>query len=474
MSAYHVRGELLREDNMVHGWCWSPERPRERLQVALLIDGAKVAAGVAARLRSHLVRGAICDGYHGFSFALPHPMVPSALIEVQEAGSGHVFGRIIASEAADIEEWKRRTEESHRNVSVLHERLGTVWAARPEKPMSSAFGAIGAKLTKADTARSWFSDGLRLSFVSKPVVTLVLDTGLDAERVVASARLLAPLLGHFMTELMVTDDGRSAASESLASLPGLSYCFTLAATRAARANRAAHQARGRLVAFLRAGESSARGLTTLLEYATIQQGVLIGGLAAATAQHAGMSDLIPAASAPTIQTGLSLLTSRETFLSLGALDPTVEDGVDLPMLEFALRARAAGIDAAYWRESVVSMPRPNAGAAEARARFASLWNDRDPSRTQPHYTCSQRGGAPNGIGGFGRGHPKASNVTAHTEATNAMMNLRSTRAGSISHLRQKNGEMKNDGILREARVTTAGRAEELRDGQDNGRGSRQS
>jgi hypothetical protein len=363
---------------MVHGWCWSPARPHERLHIALMIDGVRIAAVVAARLRPHLVRGDVCDGYHGFSFALPSPMLPSASIEVQEIGSGHVFGRIIASEAADIREWERQVEETYQKVSAMHDRLGTIWASRPGRPLSSALGAIGAKLVKADVAaRSCFSDGLRLSFVSNPIATLVLDTGLDAKRTVASVRRLAPLLQHYEAELIVTDDGRSAASESLASLPGLSYCFTSVTTGAERANCAAHAARGQLLVFLRAGEISSHGVATLMEYATRWQGVLIGGLAAATAQHAGLGDLIPPVPAPILQTGLSLLTSRETFASLGALDPAVEDGVDLPMLEFALRARTAGIEVACWRDLVVPMPQPGTGAAGARECFVSLWGGHD-------------------------------------------------------------------------------------------------
>jgi hypothetical protein len=387
MGAYHIRGELIRDDYMVHGWCWSPARPYERLQVALLIDGVRVAIGVAARLRPHLVRGGICDGYHGFSFALPLPVLPTASIEVQEKGSGHVFGRIIASEAADLPEWECQVERVYKKVATMHERLGAVGGRGLRAPLSSAFGAVGAKLTNAKVAvRDHFADGLRLNFVNNPVATLVLDTGVDAERTVASVRTLAPLLKHFKAELIVTDDGRSAASESLASLPGLCYCFTPVPTGAARANRAARAARAQMLVFLRAGESSSHGVAALLEYASGQQGILIGGLAAATAQHAGLGSQIPLVSAPVVQTGLSLLTPRETFVSLGLFDLAVEDNVDLPVLEFAFRARAAGIDVACWSDLVVRMPQPGANAARAREHFASLWDGRDLCRriSVPH------------------------------------------------------------------------------------------
>ncbi len=101
MTRFSLQGELTRKGGMVQGWCWSPARPAERLQVALLIDGERLARTRAGRLRSEIVRPGVCDGYHGFSLALPADLPPTARIEVQEYDSGQVFGRILPHETVE-------------------------------------------------------------------------------------------------------------------------------------------------------------------------------------------------------------------------------------------------------------------------------------------------------------------------------------------------------------------------------------
>jgi hypothetical protein len=44
-----------------------------------------------------------------------------------------------------------------------------------------------------------------------------------------------------------------------------------------------------------------------------------------------------------METGLLLIASRAVCDVVGALDPTMDDGADLALVDFALRARATGI-----------------------------------------------------------------------------------------------------------------------------------
>jgi hypothetical protein len=110
-QAYHVHGQLLRDGNLVTGWCWSPARPRDRLRVTLLIDGTAAGSTVAARLRLDIVRDGLCDGYHGFKLTLPPTLSPASLIEIQEMGTGAVFGRLLGQKMADTEEWARKLDK---------------------------------------------------------------------------------------------------------------------------------------------------------------------------------------------------------------------------------------------------------------------------------------------------------------------------------------------------------------------------
>jgi hypothetical protein len=369
---------------MVQGWCWSPRQPAERLQVTLLVDGVGVAQCVAARLRSELVRPGLCDGYHGFALALPAALSPFAVIEARERESGHVFGRILPRETAEIRRWRAQADAAEDAVSALQDRLHPGWGGSRWAGLSAAFGVMGSRFqgragTAAHRPMGHLPAGLRLPGIAAPAVSLILDGGAAAADVWETVRALAPLLGHHGAELVVTDDGAGPASAGLASLPGLAYCRVALPPGAGRANRAAEVARGGLLVFLRAGAVSPLGVATLLDRARERGTILIGGLAAATARQAGLEGVIPVEPGPVLRTGLSLLVPRETFLALGSLDPGVEDGADLAVLDFALRARGAGLDIASWTEVTPSAPHgvPNAAA---RQRFVERWGCRSPAR----------------------------------------------------------------------------------------------
>jgi hypothetical protein len=184
---------------------------------------------------------------------------------------------------------------------------------------------------------------------------------------------IAPLLATYRAELVITDDGRNAASPRLTTLPALRYCFTDLPPGGARANHAARMARGGVLAFLRAGEASTRSLALLLDHGLDRRCLLLGAAPMAAGRQAGLGDLIAAVPGSSLRTGLSLLTPRDIFVTLGELDPDVEDGAELPALDFALRARAAGHAVMAWRDHAAAPPPPGLGAAAARGKFVSRW-----------------------------------------------------------------------------------------------------
>jgi hypothetical protein len=71
--------------------------------------------------------------------------------------------------------------------------------------------------------------------------------------------------------------------------------------------------------------------------------VVVGGGAAAAIRGAGLDEMAPLVERAKTETGLLLMAPRAVFETAGSLDPAMDDGADLALLDFTLRARAAGI-----------------------------------------------------------------------------------------------------------------------------------
>jgi hypothetical protein len=373
MTSDSLQGEVTRKSGMVQGWCWSPARPADRLQVALLIDGNQLGQTSAGRLRSEIIRPGLCDGYHGFSLALPADLSPHARIEVQECDSGRIFGRIVPYETAESRAWRAEAERGYARAAALQEDLRSALGQPRWAALAPALAGMGRQFRRASVPSPAPTLGLHLTAVAQPRVTLLLDTGADAPGAVDSIVAAAPLLRYAQAELLVSDDGRRAASATLASLPGLAYCFTPLPPGAPRANYAAKPARGEILVFLRAGAVSSRGLAELLDAAEGETAILIGGMAQATARQAGLGDVFPVVEGDVTQSGLSLLVPRADFLALGGFDLAMEDGTDLPVLDFALRAQEAGHMVMAWRDAWPRMVHPRPEASVARRLFTKRW-----------------------------------------------------------------------------------------------------
>src|SRR6266568_885125 len=99
MTSARIEGELHRNaDGTLHGWCWAPDRPTERVVVDLLINDGVVAAIVAARFRQDLADRGAGDGRHAFSIRLPRSafeVTGGLVISARERASGTVFGRVV-------------------------------------------------------------------------------------------------------------------------------------------------------------------------------------------------------------------------------------------------------------------------------------------------------------------------------------------------------------------------------------------
>jgi hypothetical protein len=345
--SYDVRGTFAVQDEQATGWCWSPQRPGEALRVEVLSDGQVVAWGLAARLVLELMRPGVTDGYHGYLLILPKGLPQTAILEAREARTGQVFARQLPKILPDVMTWQRQVATLADTVAQLHDGLG---AASPgEARWSAAWGAGGALLDRrgATGRRTGSAEGLALRVVAEPVWTVILDLPRagDVTEVLARQEVmqLAPLLSRARAELVVIDDGRAAGF--LSGVAGLRHAgVPPGAGDVERLTAGLFMARGVHVAvFAPVGVAGAlRGRAALLAEPP-ENRVVVGSGAAAAIRGAGLDEMAPLVDRAAVDTGLLLMAPCAVFETVGGLDPAMDDGADLALLDFALRARAAGM-----------------------------------------------------------------------------------------------------------------------------------
>ena len=105
--AVELRGSLDRVglDGAVDGWCWSPDTPGQRRDVAIALDGVPVLRLSADLARQDLTEAGFGDGRHAFSGRLPREaMQPGTrvLAALIDTGSGQRIGAPIALTWPDL------------------------------------------------------------------------------------------------------------------------------------------------------------------------------------------------------------------------------------------------------------------------------------------------------------------------------------------------------------------------------------
>lgn len=86
----------LDADGVVHGWCWCPDRPSERMTVEIYVNQELVATIVASRFGDDLRNRGIGDGYHGFMATITRALRESgdqAVVSACDRLTGRIFWR---------------------------------------------------------------------------------------------------------------------------------------------------------------------------------------------------------------------------------------------------------------------------------------------------------------------------------------------------------------------------------------------
>jgi hypothetical protein len=352
-----LRGDLQeRADGGFEGWCWAPDRPNERLQVDLLVNGIPAASMIAAMFRRDLFVRGCGDGRHGFALHLPDGADPGSeecVITARERRSGRVFGQILRSGGGRRPPWLARISPLATAAGALATDVATLQAARGRTalaaPLRAAFGQLATTLAAQAAGTPYpgaVPAALRagLPFVADPLLTLVLVAH-RATATLGRVAALAPGLADAAAEILVADPGTDPAAALLpAAVPRLHYLRDDDAARPDTAFRhAAAAARGRVVVLLDAAPAfpSAAALLALARAAAGAQGRLLLATAVAAASPPAPPPLPVALRLPAAF-GLLIGIERSLCRALGAADAGPTGGTHGACADLALRARLLG------------------------------------------------------------------------------------------------------------------------------------
>jgi len=267
--------ETVTDAGMVRGWALYPERPDERVEIEVLVDGLAAGCITASLLRADLREAGYGDGHHGFAFALPYLMMvqPRAMsVTARDRATGQAIGearpfrqkavtdaltkigalegdvRLLSDTLRQLETARARDDEAiaelFRTIAEFFTELGTA-TVRGEVP----------KLRQIGRAVSAVTDGFApFAFAAgtAPALTVCVDA---AGPVTALYDTLAALqaTGGDGIEVLLMDDG---ACEDTPLLPliaqNLRYARHPGSRAALRYNNALTQAAGEIVVFLTA------------------------------------------------------------------------------------------------------------------------------------------------------------------------------------------------------------------------------
>ncbi len=377
-----ILGEAdLDSDGVIHGWCWSPDRPDERVMVEILMDDEVVARLIASRFREDVRHRKFGDGYHGFTATLTRQITAGAkrsLISARERVSGTCFWHRMLGEFAIPPETDARLQAVRTALGRLAHQPALSGAARNKTARTAAALAVLGERLQTRAGRPAPPPTLRpftLLRAQTTSLSVILDAGAQGIECLESLRRTASTLGQTAAEILLTDDGADPRTlRSQARAENLKYFYAPQQPPAARRNLAVAAARGGTLVFL----SHARGrlgpaLHVLHPHA--QQAILLSPALADAARRIApeldFSRFTPIS--VSVELGLTLAMPSAYFETYGPFDPRMDDGAGLDVLDWVLRAAKAGAPLAVWQGPHVPEPAMRPRNAEAGRLFAARW-----------------------------------------------------------------------------------------------------
>jgi hypothetical protein len=324
-------------DGVISGWCYCPARPTERVSVEILINDSLATTVVASRFLEDLRSRGIGDGYYGFSVTLTRQlnrMGSTGIVRVREKDSQFCFWHWVRGDFSLPAGFEARLAGVRAGIAAAAARV----PAPADWGLGPAFASLGREL--AGPSQGWRPDALPAA----PACSLVAPA--HATGAVAPG-----------VELVLFGDMAGAP----AALRAHTY-LTLPGSLAAQRRLALAAARGAHLMLCGDRIPRADGGAALAQDVVIPSA--IGAALRRLRPHFAADDL-PTGAAD----GVLLAAPRETYLALGGLSPAFDEGGDLAIADFALRAAAAGYAIRLAAGGTASAP-----ASEAAAqKFLTRW-----------------------------------------------------------------------------------------------------
>ena len=376
----------------VIGWAWYPDRPGERVEVELLVDGMPAGTTLAIKFRPDLANVGFGDGNYGFYMPLPYDVLAQprdVIITARDKQSGQILSKPWVFRQKAVEDALSRINELENDVRLLRgtiaalERRGgqddrgaaelfkTVGDFFAELAAASAAGAPPGQLRTLKSAVADVTTGLApfaFPICATPDITIFVEAAGPAASIHDSLRAVQESIGAARAEVFLLDEG---LSEDAPLLPlvvqNMRYARLTGISAVARRNDAMRLASGKIVIFLTSGMKPVAPFAPVLAAFESR-----ASLAAAAARVIGPDgSLINAGielqNGAAMPRGLGRQAQAQAFARSGPVDAVAPQiftvrraiweqlngldegfsGIGAALVEFCLRAKAAGKKMTY-------------------------------------------------------------------------------------------------------------------------------
>jgi hypothetical protein len=365
--------EMISEKGWVQGWAWYPDRPDERVELEMLVDGAPAGTTIAMRLREDVLNAGHGDGRYGFSWPLPYQVLAQprdVTITARDKKTGYVlpeprlFRRRVVVDAmrkindledqlrlltATLDGVERRAAASNAGTAELFKTVGDFFTqlaslAEAGEPPSS----LRLLKSAADELAAIYPP-FAFRPAPEPEISILLEAAGPASAIYETLQAVFETIGDMPAEIILLDSGACEEAPLLPAIVQNIRYARLPGSPVARANDAARLAAAPLLVFITAGISPAAYWT---------------------------DELSPFSADPALAALAARITTAEGTIISAGMDLT--DGDLLPRGEGFLSA-----DPAFNVPSPVSAPDPAFCAIRRAAWLAQNGLDEDFSSLPP-------------------------------------------------------------------------------------------